>query len=273
MPEDTLTARTLIGQLSRHYQPEGRPPAGVFAAEVQSPDGTRRADALWAPLTQHGGGIIGHEVKISRADVLCELADPAKADAWARYCERWWLVVAHPGLIDGLTIPETWGVMAPPSGRRTRTMTVVREAPRLKPTAPGPAYHRLLAWYFNATHAPLAQAQANLTRTSESLERANRELYELRQRGGIRSPHAERVDAILRAASQRARREHLWGDVDDEHVIAAIVDSHAAADIAKRAHWQLQQALENVDRLADPLSRVRADIQARAALLPPIPER
>jgi hypothetical protein len=36
--------------------------------------------------------------------------------------------------------------MAPPSGRRTRSLTIVRAAPALRPTEPAMAWKRLLAW-------------------------------------------------------------------------------------------------------------------------------
>ena len=81
----TTTARDVVAMLQRHYLPEGRPAGGVLAIEIGAPDGTRRADAVWAPFTIAGGdGLIGHEIKVTRSDVLAELADPAKADPWAQ---------------------------------------------------------------------------------------------------------------------------------------------------------------------------------------------
>lgn len=88
LPDSTqplIRAGDLVAMLRRHYLPEGRPPGGIFAGEIESPDGRRRADALWAPWSIAGGaGIVGHEVKVSRSDVLTELADPMKAEPWAR---------------------------------------------------------------------------------------------------------------------------------------------------------------------------------------------
>jgi hypothetical protein len=93
-----------------------------------------------------GHHLVGHEVKVSRADVLTELSDLTKTDPWQRYCDYWWLVVPDPALIRGLELPESWGVMLPPSGRRTRSMTIHRKAPKLTPLEQSPALRALAAW-------------------------------------------------------------------------------------------------------------------------------
>jgi len=70
----------------------------------------------------------GHEVKVSRSDWLAELRDPTKADAWRRYCDRWWLVAPRDVVRDDL--PVGWGHLAPDSQGRLR---VVVQAPLLTP--------------------------------------------------------------------------------------------------------------------------------------------
>ena len=57
--------------------------------------------------------LIGHEIKVSLSDWRAELANPAKADRFARYCRRWW--VAAPSDIAAKIKPElppTWGLLA-----------------------------------------------------------------------------------------------------------------------------------------------------------------
>ena len=70
----------------------------------------------------------GHEVKVSRSDWLAELRDPTKADAWRRYCDRWWLVAPRDVVRDDL--PEGWGHLAPTA---SGTLRVVTHAPLLNP--------------------------------------------------------------------------------------------------------------------------------------------
>lgn len=69
--------------------------------------------------TPYGSGwgerqsIHGHEVKVSRSDLLTELKDPEKAEAWARHCHYWWLVVSDSSIVKLAEIPDSWGVMVP----------------------------------------------------------------------------------------------------------------------------------------------------------------
>ena len=70
----------------------------------------------------------GFEVKVSRSDWLTELRDPSKAEAWKRYCDRWWLVA--PRDIVGAELPEDWGLISPTAKGGLR---VIRQAPLLDP--------------------------------------------------------------------------------------------------------------------------------------------
>lgn len=156
----TLAASDVVAMLRRHYLPEGRAAGGIFAAEIESPDGRRRADAIWAPWSMTAGDeLVGHEVKVARSDVLAELADPMKADPWLGYCSRWYLVLARPALVDGLDVPESWGIMAPPSGRRTRSMTVIRPAPKLKHGDTASGWRRIATWDHNRQAARLVELE------------------------------------------------------------------------------------------------------------------
>lgn len=150
---------------------------GLFVREIEAPQQyrigprggryplpARRADAVWVPHNKDGL-IYGYEVKVSRADLVHELADPTKATAWKQYCDYWWLVVPGPGLIEGLEIPGDWGVLGPPSGNRVKAMTVYRKAPKLEPIDKTPALARLAtssAWRHRQTEVLLENAQARI---------------------------------------------------------------------------------------------------------------
>lgn len=140
----THTASSMIEMLEKHYAPPpSKPPGGRLIKEIQAPHSLRRADALYLPTTTGDRGkIIGHEIKVSRSDVIAELRDPHKADTWLQYCHRWWLVVSDATFLNGLDIPPDWGVLTPPSCPGTRFMTVLQKAPVLRPS-PG---HMASAW-------------------------------------------------------------------------------------------------------------------------------
>lgn len=148
------TSTQMLTLLRNHYLPEYRLPAGIFAAEIQAPGASgRRADLIWQGVTTRDRLTVGHEIKVSRQDLRNELDDPDKCVPWKRYCDYWWLVIPHAAILSGLDIPEDWGVMLPPSGRRTRAMTVHREAARLTPEPNGPAMQTLAIWMFWRHHS------------------------------------------------------------------------------------------------------------------------
>lgn len=142
--------------LRAHYAgSDSKPEAGYFLTELVAPYLDRRIDGLYVPLSsQLRGQLWGIEVKVSRADLMVELNDPRKADAWLQYCNRWWLAVSDPAWLEGLEIPEHWGIMSPPSGRSKRLMTVHRMAPKLKPTNQAAAFAVVMArLYFSGGDA------------------------------------------------------------------------------------------------------------------------
>lgn len=110
--------------LVNHYRKPGETRNGeILLAEPEAPGSTRRCDLLrigmWA---SRGTGIDVHEIKVSRSDWLRELDDPAKAEAWWPYCNRFW-VVAPPGIVARPELPDGWGLLELPSrGRRFKAV-------------------------------------------------------------------------------------------------------------------------------------------------------
>lgn len=85
----------------------------------------RYADAVMMSLwPSRGLELHGVEIKISRADWKREAADPTKAEAIARFCDRWWIHTPE-GVVDDLSdLPPAWGLREW-TGKQWRT---VREA-------------------------------------------------------------------------------------------------------------------------------------------------
>lgn len=222
---DKASAKSLIGMLRRHYLPDETRPAGIFAPEIQAPGPTqRRADLIWMGCTAAAGNaLVGHEVKVTRTDLLTELADLTKSDPWQRYCDRWWLVIPHPALIDGLDLPESWGVMLPPSGRRTRSMTVHRQAPHLKPAEQAPAVKTLAGWL----HWRVRDAQnreADTRRRLEQVELANRQLHLERPRA-VGRENTLVAEILAKLGPSYGTKIGKWGhEVDVDDVVAALRD-------------------------------------------------
>lgn len=242
------TSAEMVAMLRGHLGgAPSKPEPGFFLGELEAPLGLRRADALWLPLdSQRRGQLWGYEIKVSRSDVMAELVDPTKADAWLRYCDRWWLVISDPALIAGLDIPEHWGILGPPTGRSKRLMTVLRPAPALKPATREPAFAKVLTRLFYGDGTTESELR-DLRRTIEYRDRelAGRDdrlrvlTAEIQKLGGRTSSHdreqvEQLVDAVLKVGAERGVSQ--WGVRAD--VIADAVIDHVKMTAATRAAEQ-----------------------------------
>jgi len=124
-----LTHRQIATLLRKRYQP----PEWVVFEEIQPGVGWdvgRRTDMLALSTWQSRGlRLLGFEIKSSRADVLKELADPAKAEATARFCDFWYLVLGRADLCGKDEVPATWGLIAP----HGTGLRIVKHAESLNP--------------------------------------------------------------------------------------------------------------------------------------------
>lgn len=89
-------------------------PEWAIMWEVGEATGTlagRYADAVMMSLwPSRGLELHGVEVKVSRSDWKREAADPRKAEAVGKFCDRWW-VHTSPGIIQDLSeVPPAWGL-------------------------------------------------------------------------------------------------------------------------------------------------------------------
>lgn len=265
--ETKTTARDLEAMLERHYLPEGRLPAGLFVSEIQSPDGRRRADALWCPWSTVGGisGLVGHEIKVSRSDLMVELLDPLKFEPWAKYCREWWLVVPHPALIDGLQIPATWGVMAPPSGRRRRSMTIVRPAPMLRPNETGLAWQRVTAWLAHRVGDKVRDAEWKASSAESRAERAEAELLDRRTAElGRVDQRAAKVGRILAELDKRQLPWRYGVEDDISGIVDAIADLEQVKRLDERLRDDLRWKADEARRLTEPAKGIAAELDRLA---------
>lgn len=142
-----MTTAELLARLQRHYiKPGENLPGGIFVPEV-SANGSwgagRRCDALYVGFTSSSGRIlVGHELKISRADWLHELDDREKADQWADQCHEWWLVVSDPTIVRDGELPAGWGLMAP---GRSKTRLDILHKPDRRPREHQPSWDTVRA--------------------------------------------------------------------------------------------------------------------------------
>lgn len=262
----STTAAAVLGMLRRHYLPDESRPAGIFAPEIQAPGSTRRkADLIWLGCAAATGKqLVGHEIKVTRSDVLAELADLTKSDPWQRYCDRWYLVVPHLALIKGLDLPETWGLLTLPSGRRTRSMTMHRQAPPLQPLEQAPALRTVAAWL----HWQLRDARNQAADRQRRLDRALDDVRQLQLSAAPRThnPTREVVEQTIAALGGAHGYADEVGDwrrsVKVGDVVAALRDLGTVYKRRDEVLRTLDGALEQLESLGARVARVLADTRA-----------
>lgn len=145
-PSPHYTERDMLDLLHDRYSAISQGlPRYVIAEHVRSAcglgwgaDRIRVADFIAQDTIPSAGlRLHGHEVKVSRSDWLTELADPSKAEAIKRYCDRWWLVVPDESIVKD-DLPDRWGLLVIGGDGRLRAR---HRAPALTPE-PMPATFR-----------------------------------------------------------------------------------------------------------------------------------
>lgn len=105
-----LTARKVREAMSKRWAAPEYAVMWEVGRATGAVSNQRYADAVIMSLwPSRGLELHGVEIKVSRADWKREAADPAKAEAIAAYCDRWW-VHTGPGVIqDTSELPPMWG--------------------------------------------------------------------------------------------------------------------------------------------------------------------
>jgi hypothetical protein len=212
-PEPVMPTGTyaILNALIAHYRKPGSDRSGeILITEAAAPGGsTRRADlvriGMWA---SRGTGIDVHEIKISRSDWLRELDDPAKAEAWWPYCNRFW-ITAPPGIVRDGELPAGWGLMQP-QARSRRFKVIVRAADK----------------------AP----KLTLALLIELLRRADNE--RLGEMDAIRERHRADLDKIRREASQQKAVAEIPLDVKHDLELLKRLEKALGGRLSQYASWQ-----------------------------------
>ena len=135
------TERQMLNALQvRYTKDSGNGPRYVYAEHVRNQGGfggapntdsaLRTADAIAVDLWPSSGHLVhGFEVKVSRSDWLVELADPSKAEAFKRFCHRWWLVIPSGEILRD-DLPHGWGCLTLGNNGSLR---IAHHAPKLTP--------------------------------------------------------------------------------------------------------------------------------------------
>lgn len=124
--EQKVTSKDVIVALSRHYVgADGTGEEQVLITEARRAAGftgnSNRCDLLAIGTWESRGlQLVGHEIKVSRADWAKELKQPDKAEWIWRHCHQWYLAVPspHSKIVHAGELPAAWGLLEiDPAGR------------------------------------------------------------------------------------------------------------------------------------------------------------
>lgn len=116
--EPPLSEKQLVDRLRPRYETDsGNGPGGCVIAQVRNQagfDASRTIDALGLHFWPSRGLLIdAFECKSSRSDWTRELENPAKADAFCRLADRFYIVAGRADLVKVDEVPPDWGLLVP----------------------------------------------------------------------------------------------------------------------------------------------------------------
>lgn len=108
----------------------------VYLTQVRNSTGgaDRIADAV-AFNMYHSTGyeVIGFEIKVSRSDFLSELKDMSKSNEIMEYCDKWYLVVSDPNIVQDGELPKNWGLLVLKGDKLVQKIRPVTQKPKRMP--------------------------------------------------------------------------------------------------------------------------------------------
>jgi len=249
----TIT-KALLTQLKAHYRKPGSTQDGeILVTEVTAPASNRSCDLLRVGMwPSRGLAIDVHELKVSRADWLRELDDPGKADAWWRFCSRFW-VVAMPGVVNRSELPAGWGLMLPPNRANGRRFRVVVPAESREPEVSLPLLVEILR---RADNTRLNEIDDLVMKHREQVQKARVDERSRLELDTLSPDVRERLallDKLEQAVGMRLER-FAWGtrgpveEATPEELAAALGDF-------PRGHVALQRRETDLARLETRLRR------------------
>lgn len=201
------TTKALLDDLKAHYRKPGASQDGeVLVTEVTAPGSNRSCDLLRVGMwPSRGLSIDVHELKVSRSDWLRELNDPGKADAWWRFCSRFW-IVAMPGIVNATELPEGWGLMLPPNRVNARRFRAVVPAASREPEVSLPLLVEILRRADNT----------RLTEMQQQREKHRDEVY-IRVEKARREANANTLDPVTQTKLKKleALEQALGASISD----------------------------------------------------------
>lgn len=198
-----------------------------------------------------GMELIGHEVKVSMSDWKAELSKPKKAERFARFCRRWYVVVPNE-LAAKIKheVPPLWGLLSvSPKGN----VREVIAAPARKP-------EDVPAWWWVGWLAQIdRQHKRGMAQTIQ--RRMSEERIALREKVEAdveyRRRHAIEATEKLRENAQALRNAT---GIDLQHIWQFDFDKLRTAWALVRSGYDTENLTRMLRKAADSLDALQADL-------------
>jgi hypothetical protein len=233
------TEAEVFGALRKRF------PAPEFATLPGVRDGTgwnsqRTIDALVMGLWPSRGLLLhGVEIKVSRGDWLRELRNPKKQETIFKRCDRFWLAVGDPDIVQPGELPETWGLLVP---HRGATLKIKKQAPEL---TPAPLDRAFLAAILRRADENMrdpetearvrlelqAEYDANLARVKEAMELSH---------SGLVTGLKEKLLQAERFEEKAGIRFHAYSRLDEVAELVRLTNRLGHAHFMVRMRSQLE---------------------------------
>jgi len=246
------TAVEMKDQLRRHFLPQDNydefGDAGqLFTTELTAPNSTRRADVIHAALWgSRGNGIDVVEIKVSLSDFKAEIKQPAKAEAWWPYCNRFWIAAPSIDVAPPELLPEGWGLMVPTSKRRFKV--VVKPAERDNPIVDFDLMARLITRVRETSMGSWRELKADIARqVAAGVDEGRRQITE--QQPVLTMEQRHRLSALDRFEDMAGVRLSVF-----DRFIDGQVEARTAGAAFRRMYLDQRrddEARRNLDALSD----------------------
>lgn len=204
--DQKITSKDIVAALSRHYiGADGLGEEHVLIAEARRGAGftgnSNRCDLLAVGTWESRGlQLVGHEIKVSRADWVKELKQPDKAEWIWKHCHQWYLTVSspHSKIVHAGELPATWGLIEiDPAGR----VKIIERAPVNREPAPV-AWTMVVGWLAQLDRGGKRDVSKLLAAARSEGEKYGRQRAESEQAGSRAIEEARQVLAAAAAFKQ-----------------------------------------------------------------------
>lgn len=233
----------------------------VLLQEVSDKAGFRNGSCdfmsvgLWP---SRGLEITGIEFKSYRNDWLRELKDPAKAEAFYKHCDRWYLLISNETIAKLEEIPPTWGLMCI-KGKRIVTL---KEAPKLNPEPISRSF--LAALMKRATmgliHPSTIEERIN---NAVELEKNNQEILFERERQNFEKMR-KRIEDFEKASGIVIQSRWQYHDAEK---MGNIVE-YVLRNEGKEFKQSLENAKEEATKIAQKIDSILTELKDERPIQP-----